>query len=272
MKVLFVSILLVCTLGLKVSQSVDLLQPVELAVQLFSQSLDTTTQSLELQLLTLIYPDTAADVQAQLDVCEDNFWDTEVSSLQSINTDLWNLANACSSEDPTAPVTQLIDDTFAMIAAVAADCDGLTVDLQGDLNKFLAQAIVQSYQMTSPLVGPVEEIIAGLIPPYANPPALQSAIDNGFLSVGVTQEAIDNTEVNAQALIRDWNQIGSEIATTGVPTQADVEDAFSNLWALVVTDVVIWGQAFRSVEQVINPGVQALCSFAGPFMASFSSS
>ena len=273
MKVLVLSLLLLGALSvnLRASQSagpaVDFLQPVELALQLFGQSFDTTMQSMELQLLTMLYPDNPADIQAQLDVCEENFWNSEVGNLQAINTDLLSLANSCSADDPSATVSKVIEDFISLISTIVANCDGLTVDLQTDLSNLIASMVVQGFQFSGPFVGPVNQLINGSLPPFALPPSLVSTIDGWFENVGSSVQAVDNTEVNASALIADWNRMQASVASTGAPTVEDTAASMKDLYALANTDGVIFAEIFRSWEQYITPAVQTMCSFAGPLLA-----
>ena len=277
MNALLLSALCLTAFGASIRSSqaqVDLLQPEELSVQLFGQAFDTLTQSLETQFITMLFPDNFADVQAQLDTCEDNFWNGQVTDLQAINADLWNLLNACTADDPTAPVTQLIQDTLTLMASVTAQCDTLTVDLPGAINNLIAASIVQGIQFTAPWVGPLTEWTAASATPLESLPQYLAPLSNVATSLastlGVPQESIDQANTDLNSEITTGNTLLNDLANTGTVTQDDVVAALNAELALANDGMTQFGQIVSSSAQYVTQAVSATCSFAGPVLAMLS--
>ena len=251
--------------------SVDLLQPVELFIQLFGQTFDTTTQALETQFLTMLYPDTFTDVQGQLDTCEANFWASQVTDLQAINADMWGLVTACTAEDPAAPINQLIQDTLTLMATFSANCEGLSVDLPGDINNLVAASIVQGFQYVQPWTGPLAQWSAAAVAPlepsasYVQP--VTQLTDSVALMAGVTADTVTQTDTDVTASINSWNQVLNNLAANGSLSQDDIVAALGSELALLNDGGASFGQVIQSSAQYLVQAVQATCSFAGPLLS-----
>ena len=262
------------SVNLRASQSlpsIDLFQPIELTLQLFGQAYDSTTQGLELQLLQMLYPDTATDVQAQLDQCEEDFWNSQVTGLQTINTDMWNLAGACAAEDPSTLVNQLVQDSLTLMATVTAQCDGLSVDLMGSINTLIATSIVQGYQFVTPWTGPLAQWTAASVAPLeVTPDYLQpvtQVTDSLAATAGVAPDTITQTDTDLSAIVTAWNTVLNNIAATGSLSADDISAALTAQLALLNDEGTQYGDVMQATAGYIGQAVQGLCSFVGPILS-----
>ena len=165
-----------------------------------------------------------------------------------------SLVNACSADDPTVPVTQFVGDSLTLISALASTCDGLSVDLQTDLNSLLAEMVVQGYQPSEP----VEAVASQTLPSFSDRPFRSSAVDTEFN--GITQEAINSTMTNALALFSDWTNMQADITSGEPPTVEDTAASYDDLWGLAESDGAVWGQLIQAVALYSAPAVTALCN------------
>ena len=265
------SLLALSVMGANLRQApqVDLLQPVELLSQLFGQAFTTTTQSLELQLLTMLYPDTATDVQAQLDTCEDKFLAGNTQALQTLNGDILGLGLACASEDPTAPVTKLVQDTLQIMASIAAPCDDLKVDLVGDIENLIAASIVQGVQFSGQWFGPLAQWTAASLTPLEGGVQYLQPVVQGVGSVagavGVSDETLGKANTDATASVGAWTTVLNDIAA-GTLTQDDVRAALDSVLPLTNDFGAVYGDVANGAAAYANQGVTAICAFVAPLL------
>ena len=272
MHAVVLSLLCLSVMGANLRQAapVDLMQPLELLSQLFGQAFTTTTQSLELQFLTLLYPDNAQDVQAQLDTCEDKALAGNTQALQTLNGYILGLGQACASEDPTAPVNKLIQDTLQILASIAAPCDDLQVDLVGDIENLIAASIIQGAQYTGPWFGPLTQWTAASLTPLESgvqylQPVVQAA-GSVAGAAGVTDDTLGKANTDVNASVGAWTAILDNIAA-GALTQDDIKAALDSELPIVNDFGAVYGDVAKNGAQYANQAVAAVCSFVGPLFA-----
>ena len=253
--------------SLRQAAPTTLVQPLELFNQLFVQAFDTTTQSLELRVLTMLYPDNAADIQAVLDQCEADAITTNNEALEKVSADVIGLGQACASEDPTAPVNTLIQDTLQMMANVAAPCDGLPVDLVADVENLIATALVQGFEFSGLWVGPLNQWAATSLQPiegvgqYLQP--VSSAVGSVAGAVGVTDETLAKVNTDVTASVGAWSAVLDSIAA-GTLSPDDVVAALDTELLLLNDGGAVYGDVVNSAAKYANQAVGAVCSFVGP--------
>jgi hypothetical protein len=133
------------------------LGPQELVSQVFKEAHTKIVKPLELRILSKLYPDKAEQVLNELEACARDAAGEIKEDYATVYADLKAFAAGCAAGSTDDAVDALIRDTLQSMASVAEGCEGMSVDIVGDIEQVIAAMIVKNYQDSLLLAGRVDE-------------------------------------------------------------------------------------------------------------------
>lgn len=247
-------------------QQISIVGTVQLLTRLFAQSFQGLTESLELELLSQLYPNNTLEVQVQLDACESSILDKTEDQLGALDQDIRAFRLACEDEDPSAPILKLMQDSMQGLANLAAPCDSLSVDIVGDIEKWIASGVVNGATFASEWTGPLMQWNAEAISSAFSSlnPYLQAVEDleaSVAVSMGLNNASVALLRSDISQEVNDWSNLLSVLSSGSLPTQA-------NLLSTLNDAQVISKDLKAELEETMQRGMRtygdaanAMCTF-----------
>jgi hypothetical protein len=133
------------------------LGPQELVSQVFNEAHSRIVKPLELRILSTLYPDKAEQVLGELEACAKDAVEEVKEDYATVYADLKAFAAGCAAGSTDDAVDALVGDTLQSMASVAAGCEGMSVDIVGDIEQVIAAMIVKQYQNSLLLTGKFDD-------------------------------------------------------------------------------------------------------------------
>lgn len=260
-----------CSLLRLNQQQISIVGTVQTLSRLFAQTFLRLTESLELEMLSQLYPNNTLEVQMQLDACESNIIDRTEDEFGILEQDIRSFRLACEDTDPSAPMMKLIQDCMQTMANIAAPCEGLSVDLVGDIEKWIENALVNGANFASEWTGPliqwnsqaVSSAFASLEPYFG---AVEDLGASMAVSMGLRNSSISQFRSDIRQETSDWADILQILSNGNLPTPADIQTALND--AIVLSNDVN-AELKETVEmgmETYGQAANAICTFVTALM------
>jgi len=269
MKTLVLALLCVvgnCSLLRTSQQQISIVGTAQALTRLFAQTFLRLTESMEMEMLSQLYPNNTLAVQIQLDTCESNLIDQTEDAFGLFEEDIMSFRLACEDKDPTAPMMKLMQDSMQTLANTAAPCDNLSVDLVGDIEKWIENALVSGATFASEWTGPLIQWNSQAVysafssmEPYFG--AVEDLGASMAVSIGLRNSSISQLRSDITQESNDWAEIFQVLSSGNLPSPTDLQTALND--AILISNDIN-AELKKAVEmgvETYGQAASAVCTF-----------
>lgn len=253
--------LFVFSLSLRASQP-PLFDPalsLNFTTQLVQQSLSSVTDTIESFFLSQLYPSNYQEVVRELDACQATYWSQVDGDVIAVWRDWSNFVRACMSGDPSAAVSQLLQDAFNSMSF--PQCN-FSVDLVGDIENLIAASIVQGYSYVGPWSQQLSQwalALAGGVSSEVLYSAPLGQVSNALSDqLGISTQAINQFSSDNTDLLVSWASLLIDLSSSNQLSQQDVVNVLD-------AKLTVLGDTGRMAREIVRGG-STLLSQVEPFL------